>query len=173
MKQIKRFLILTLILCGNYAVAQQKVGYVNSETILKELPEAQDASKKLEVMVKTWQDDLEKMKKDLNQKVEDYKKQEAMLKEDVKQQKQRALLEEEQKIQQYYQEKFSQQGDLAFQRDKMMAPIKERVFKAISNTAKEEKLSMIFDKAGDVLLLYADKNLDYTYKVLDNLKRGK
>ena len=69
------------------------------------------------------------MKSSLQAKVDDYKRQEAMIKdESTKQQKQRALLEEEQKIQQYYQEKFSNQGELAFQREKMMTPIKEKIF---------------------------------------------
>lgn len=173
-KKLKMILIFVAIFGMNFAIAQTKVGYVNSETILKELPEAQDASKKLESLVKNWQDEIEKMKTALQGKVDDYKRQESMLKdENTKQQKQKALLEEEQKIQQYYQEKFSNQGELAFQREKLMAPIKDKIFKAIDKIAKEEKIAMMFDKAGDVLVLYADKNLDYTYKVLDNLKRGK
>ncbi|MEK7819465.1 MAG: OmpH family outer membrane protein [Bacteroidota bacterium] len=166
--------ILALFINAETSFSQTKFGYVSSETILKELPEAQDAQKKLEIIVKNWQDEFEKMKSSLQAKVDDYKRQEAMIKdESTKQQKQRALLEEEQKIQQYYQEKFSNQGELAFQREKMMTPIKEKIFKAIKEVAKKEKLSMVFDKAGDIVLLYADENLDYTFKVLDNLKRGK
>lgn len=174
-KNIKMALFFAVIFGIGFTEAQVKVGYVNSETVLKELPEAQDASRKLEGLVKTWQDEIEKMKTSLQSKVDDYKRQEALLKDEAtKQAKQRALLEEEQKIQIYYQEKFdSQRGELVIQREKLMQPIKDKIFKAIGTVAKEEKLSMVFDKAGDVLVLYADKNLDYTYKVLDNLKRGK
>jgi len=34
-------------------------------------------------------------------------------------------------------------------------------------------MQFIFDKSGDIVLLYADAAFDITFKVLDNLKRGK
>jgi outer membrane protein len=33
-------------------------------------------------------------------------------------------------------------------------------------------MKFVFDKAGDVVLLYADPQYDLTYKVLDRLKTG-
>ncbi len=152
--------------------AQQKIGYVNSETIIKELPEAKEAQAKLESIVKTWQEELERMSKSLQEKYEAYQKQQAMLNDATKQQKQKDLIEEEQKVNQYKQEKFGQQGELAMQREKVMTPIREKILKAIEKVAKDEKVSFMFDKAGDVLLLYAEASNDYTFKVLDRLKRG-
>lgn len=154
------------------SVAQLKIGYVNSETILKELPEAKEAQSKLEGMVKVWQDELEKMSKSLQEKYEDYQKKQSMYNETVKQAEQKKLLEEEQKMNLYRQEKFGQQGELAMQREKIMKPIQDKVFKSIEKIAKDQKLSFVFDKATDVPLLYADASYDYTYKVIDMLKRG-
>jgi len=33
-------------------------------------------------------------------------------------------------------------------------------------------MKFVFDKSGDILLLYADAAFDVTFKVLDHLKRG-
>jgi outer membrane protein len=44
---------------------------------------------------------------------------------------------------------------------------------AIGQVAQDEGMSFIFDKTGDVLLLYADESYDMTYKVLDKLRRQK
>ena len=151
---------------------QQKIGYVNSETILKELPEAKDAKEKLAAIVKGWNDEIEKMSKDLQDKYEDYQKKQGLYNEQTKQSEQKKLIDQEQKMNEYRQQKFGQQGELALQQDKVMQPIKEKVFKAIEQVAKEQKLSFVFDKAGDVLLLYADKGADYTFIVIDRLKRG-
>ena len=52
--------ILALFINAETSFSQTKFGYVSSETILKELPEAQDAQKKLEIIVKNWQDEFEK-----------------------------------------------------------------------------------------------------------------
>ena len=165
-------LVLACFIAASPAHAQQKIGYVNSETILKELPEAKDAKEKLAAIVKGWNDEIEKMSKDLQEKYEDYQKKQGLYNEQTKQSEQKKLIEQEQKMNEYRQQKFGQQGELALQQDKVMQPIKEKVFKAIEQVAKEQKLSFVFDKAGDVLLLYADKGADYTFIVIDRLKRG-
>jgi outer membrane protein len=152
--------------------AQQKIGYVNSEKVLAELPEAKTAQAQLEGVVKGWSDEVDKMSKALQAKYEDYQKQQSMMNDQMKQTKQKELVDEEAKINQYKQEKFGQQGELAAQREKMMKPIQEKVFKAIERVAKEQKLAFVLDKATDVPVLYADPQYDYTYKVIDNLKRG-
>jgi outer membrane protein len=44
---------------------------------------------------------------------------------------------------------------------------------AISEVSKTEGMHFVFDKTGDVILLYADDQFDITFKVLDKLKTGK
>ena len=75
----------------------------------------------------------------------------------------------EQKLNQYRQEK---QQELKVQQEKIMKPIQEKVFKAIATVAKEQKLAFVLDRATEVPVLYADPQYDYTFKVLDMLKRG-
>ena len=161
--------LMALSLLAQPVSAQVKLGYVNSETILKELPEAKEAQQKLEIIVKAWQDEMEKMSKDLQAKYEDYQKKSAMWTESAKQAEQKKLIDQEQKVNQYRQDKFGQQGELALQREKMMTPIREKILRTIETVAKEQQVSFMFDKAGDVLLLYADKSADYTYEVLNRL----
>ena len=62
----------------------QKIGYVDTEVILKQLPEAQDADKKLKEIATKYQDTLVAMQKDLTEKLEQYKKQESMMTADAK-----------------------------------------------------------------------------------------
>jgi len=168
---VKKFLLGMLFLTS-VVFAQQaalKIGFVNSETIIKELPEAKDSQSKLETMLKGWQDEIEKRGQALQSKYEEYQKQANMLNESSKQAKQKELVEEEQKLNQYRQEK---QQELTVQREKIMKPIQEKVFKAIEKVAKEKKLSFVFDKATEVPVLYADPAYDYTPDVLIYLKRG-
>jgi outer membrane protein len=152
-----------------FSQAALKIGFVNSETIINDLPEAKDSQQKLQDMVKSWQDEIQKRSDALQGKYEDYQKQSNMLNETTKQQRQKELVDEEQKLNQYRTEK---QQELQAQRDKIMKPIQEKVYKAIAKVAKDKKLSFVFDKATDVPLLYADPMYDYTPDVLIYLKRG-
>lgn len=168
---VKKFLFAALVFTSALFAQQPalKIGYVNSETIIKELPEAKDSQAKLENILKGWQEEIEKRGQALQAKYEEYQKQANMLNESSKQAKQKELVEEEQKLNQYRQEK---QQELKLQQEKIMKPIQEKVFKAIEKVAKEQKLAFVLDRATEVPVLYADPQYDYTFKVLDMLKRG-
>lgn len=164
--------IALLLLISLIAMSQQaalKIGYVNSEKIIAELPEAKESQQKLEALVKSWQDEIEKRGQALQVKFEEYQKQANMLNESAKQVRQKELVDEEQRLNQYRSEK---QQELALQREKIMKPIQEKVFKAIERVAKDKKLSFVFDRATEVPVLYADPSFDYTPDVIIYLKRG-
>jgi len=165
-------LILLMIAAVSLGNAQQKIGYVNSEKILAELPAAKEAKDSLASIVKIWQGELDRMSKDLQDKYEDYQKKQGLYNDQTKQVEQKKLIDEEQRMNDYKAQKFGQQGELAMQQDRLMQPIKEKIFAAIKQIATENKLAFVFDKAGDVVLLYGEPNADYTYKVIDRLKRG-
>jgi len=171
---VKKILIgaITVLIVTSVVFAQQgmpKIGFVNSEKIINELPEAKEAQQRLEGFVNNAQDEIKKRSDALQAKYEDYQKQSNMLNESAKQVRQKELVEEEQKLNQYRAEK---QQELAAQREKVMKPIQEKVFKAIEKMAKDKKLSFVFDKANDVPLLYADPLYDFTPDVIILLKRG-
>ena len=67
------FIAAMVVLVASIGRAQTvKIAYVNSETILRELPEAQQVKKELEATIKGWQDELERMGKELQDGLEDY-----------------------------------------------------------------------------------------------------
>jgi outer membrane protein len=173
-----RWFIIGMLIClvavGGQTLSQQKSGFVNSQTILNELPEAQEAQKKLNGLIQTAQDTLEKMQKDFQAQYEDYQKKQAMMTDAAKKEQEQKLVEQDQQIKQFQQVKFSQTGEIAQQREKVFAPVREKIVKAIQSVAKEEKMVFVFDKTPEgSMVLYAEPTLDLTYKVLDRLKRGK
>ena len=56
--------------------------------------------------------------------------------------------------------------------DEIFTPVKNKIYAAIQQVAKDEAMQFVFDKSGDIILLYADSSFDITFKVLDRLKRG-
>ena len=154
--------ILLIIMAFSSANAQQKIGYVNSEKILAELPAAKEAKDSLASIVKIWQGELDRMSHDLQDKYEDYQKKQGLYNDQTKQVEQKKLIEEEQKMNDFKSQKFGQQGELALQQERLMQPIKDKIFAAIKQIAVENKLAFVFDKAGDVVLLYGETSADYT-----------
>jgi outer membrane protein len=174
---MKQFAIITLALVLGVvgtASAQTKVAYVNSATILRELPEAQQAQKELEDQMKVWQEELEKMGKQLQDDLEDYQKKQALLDPATKAAREKALQDLQLRAREYQASKFdSREGEAVKLREKKLQPIQEKVLKAIETVAREEGASFVLDKISEAtIVLYADSKFDLTYKVIDRLKRG-
>ncbi len=173
-----RMFLFTLALAALVLVpttfAQQKIGYVNSAKIFQELPAAQDAQRRIDALGKPIQDSLEAMQRDLQGRYEEYQKREALLNDAAKKAEQQKLIEMERRMNEFRVQKLGNDGELARETEKLLAPLRDRIKNAITAVAKEEKYSFIFDKTESIqILLYGDPVHDVTFKVIDRMKRGK
>jgi Skp family chaperone for outer membrane proteins len=151
--------------------APLKIGIVDIEVILKEMPEAVDADKKLKEIGLKWQDSLLAMKKSFDDKVAQYQKQKSLKNADQQQKEEEMLQNLQTQLMQYQETKFGQTGELNATREKYLDPIRSKVRAAIQKVSKEEKISLVLDKTSTAILYFDDK-FDLTYKVLDTIKRG-
>jgi outer membrane protein len=152
----------------NYA--QPKIGYVDSDTIMKQLPEAQDTQKKLDAQIKEWQEELSKLEKDWKDKYDDYEKRKLILSEQKRVEIEKELVQLEDAASKFRQDKFGVRGELFQKQEELMKPIQNRIFTAIQEVAKDEDYDFIFDRSGDIIFLFAKEQYDVTNLVLEKLK---
>ncbi len=151
------------------AAAQVKVAYVDSDAIMKKLPEAIDGQKSLDQIVAGWQDELNKMQTAWQKKFDDYDRRKLIMSDQTRAATERELMDMEKKIVDFRQAKFGQNGEMFTKQSEMMKPVQDKIFKAIQDVAVAEGYDYVFDKSGQVLLLYANEKLDVTGKVLAKL----
>lgn len=165
------------------ASAQLKLGYVDSETILKQLPEAQKVQTELEGLQKLYLDTIQTKENDLKAKAEVFKTKYDDAQKQVEsgavksEAEMKALQDEITGMQQEIQtlgeslEMYKQnvQNSLLIKQQDLFKPVKDKITKTIEEVAKSLKINFVFDKA-DGNLLYGDKEFDITFKVLDKLK---
>lgn len=150
--------------------AQLKIGYVDSDTIMDNLPDAQDARQKLDAIIKEWQAELAELEKNWKSKFDDYEKRKLIMTDQTRAELESELIKLEQEIAQYREKKFGANGELFQKQDELMVPVQNKVFTTIKEVAEEEDLDFVFDRSGDILLLYAKEKYDITNKVLERLK---
>lgn len=171
LQRLSALLVVTLLV-GTVVSAQTfKVGVVNAEVILKELPEALAASKTIEETGLKVRDTLQMMQKEFESRIENYRKQEAMMTADGKRKEEESLNALRTRFLQYQEEKLGNTGEIARMRESLLQPIRVKVNDAIAAVAKEEKINLVLDKVAGLVLYHEDK-ADITYKVLDKMKRG-
>lgn len=151
----------------------EKIGYVDSQIILTQYPAAIKAQGDLDAVTNLWSAQLDSMTLGYQQALSNYQQQAQTMPEDQQLAAQQTIVGMEQRIVEFRRQKFSQpDGEIYQKQEKIFAPVKTSIYAAIENVAKEEGMKFIFDKSGDILLLYADSSYDITFKVLDRLKRG-
>lgn len=172
-----RKLIAALVLVtGLFAAAPlakaQKFGYVDSEFIISKMPGYGLAQKELENLSQTWQKEIEAQKKDLDKLYRTYQAEEVVLTEAMKKKRQDEILQKEQDIKTYQNKMFGFEGQLFKKRQELNKPVQDLVFEAVEKVAKKKQLGIIFDKSGDLTMLYTNPAHDYTEFVLEELGLG-
>ncbi len=160
--------ILALACAG--AAAQMKIGHINSETIMQTLPEAIDAQKSIDALVAGWEADLQKMQADWKKKFDDFDKRKLILTDQVRADQERELRELDQSITDFRSKKFGQNGELFQKQGEIMKPIQNKMFHVLEEVAKDDGYDYIFDRSGEILVLYANDKYDLTQRVLQRMQ---
>lgn len=162
--------LFTLVaLAAGASFAQQKIGWINSAAIMEKLPEAQDAQHQLDNTIAEWQSDFAKMQNDWHRKKEEYDKKKLIMTDQQRADAEKELEELDKKIVEYRSKKFGQNGEAFTKQNELMKPVQNKIFKVLQDLATEDSYDYIFDKSGDVLLMYTNEKFDLTAKVLERL----
>lgn len=154
------------------APAQQKIGHVNTEAIMKRLPDAADAQKQLDALVSEWQNELNRLQNEWKAKLTEYDQKKLIMTDARRAEAERELRALDQRIADYRNQKFGQNGELFAKQSELMKPVQDRVFKAIQDVATEEDFDYVLDQSGEILMMYANPTYDLTPKVLEKLQVG-
>ncbi|GAL87599.1 hypothetical protein Hsw_0347 [Sporocytophaga myxococcoides] len=164
--------VLFLLCLISFSINAQKFGYIDSDYILKKLPEYSKAEKELNMLSSKWQADIEKMKKEYEKMQTDFKAEEILLTEEMKKERLDTLAGREKAIKEYQKKIFGFEGMIFLKRQELMKPVQDKVFEAVEKVAKSKSLQIIFDKSGDLVMVYTNPIHDYTDYVLEELGLG-
>lgn len=170
LKSIGRMSLVIVALIGfqmtSYA---QKFAYVDTEYVLSQLPDYRSAQKQIEDLAEGWQKEIDKMYQDIDKMYKNYKAEEVLLNGEQKKQREAEIITKEKEAKKFQQEKFGYEGELFKKRQELIKPIQDRVFDAIQKIAKENALDFIFDKSGDMVMLFSNARYDKSDEVLEEL----
>lgn len=166
----KSIFFFIFILLAASSTAQLKIGYVDSETIMDQLPDAQDAQQRIDALIAEWQEELRNMENDWQKKFDDYENRKLIMSDQKRADVEKELIALENKISNFRQQKFGPTGELFKKQTELMEPVQNKVFNVIEEVAEEEELDFVFDLSGDIIFLYAKPEYDITALVLEKLE---
>ncbi len=166
------FLLAIISLVSFTANAQRgvRIGYIDTEYILQNVPEYQQASAQLDKKVLQWKSEIEKRLSVVEQKKKDLENESVLLTKELYKERFDDIAFEEAEILDYQQKRFGPNGDLFIQKKQLMQPVQDQIIAAVQEIAANKKYDLVLDKA-DVVMLYSADRYDISEQVLRTITR--
>ncbi|PKH66390.1 hypothetical protein CXF59_10550 [Flavobacterium sp. ALD4] len=172
----KHFLILFLALIVANTIHSQtrgtKVGYIDMEYILQNVPNYAEATVQLEQKAQKWKQEIETKKIEINKIKEALSAEKPLLTKGLIEERELEIKFLENEMLDFQQKRFGANGDLIMQKSVLVKPIQDQVFTAVQDIAEAKKYDFIFDKSSDLTMLFAAKRFDISDQVLRVLNRA-
>ena len=172
--KFKVLLVLFILSVSFQANAQRgvRIGYIDTEYILENVPEYTEATKQLESKVQKWKTEIEGRLNTVKQKREALNNEKALLTKELIEEREEDILFEEKEILDYQQKRFGPNGDLMIQKKQLMQPVQDQIFQAVQDIAANKKYDFVFDKSADVVMLYSAERFDISDLVIRTITRA-
>jgi outer membrane protein len=168
----KKGLLLLLAFFGLNFVYAQKFGYIDSDFILSKMPEYRKAQDEMGRLAAVWEKEIEEMAMEIESKYNSLQAEEVLLTTEMKQDRIKEIRDKENAMKDYQTKIFGYDGLYFLKKQELIKPIQDQVWEAVEKVSKQKRLAFIFDKAGDLVMIYTDPRHDYTDFVLEELGLG-
>lgn len=172
---IRTVLIIIACCISTQLIAQkpQKVGYIDMEYILENVPEYAEAQAKLEERSKHWQRKLDDIKREIEVLKTDLANEKALLTKELIQEREEDIEIKELDLRNLQATYFGPNGDIYFLRRQLVKPIQDQVYNAVQEIAVRKKYDMILDKSSDLIVLYTNKKFDESETILNRIVKNR
>jgi len=149
-----------------------KIGFIDMEYILQNVPDYAEAKSQLEQKAQKWKQDIEAKKVEIAKLKDALKTEKALLTRELIEEREEEIAFQESELLDFQQKKFGPNGDLITQKAVLVKPIQDQVFTAVQDIAEAKKFDFVFDKSSDLTMLFAAKRHDISEQVIRTITRA-
>jgi len=166
LKMKKLILVIAAVFLSLGAFAQ-KFAYVDTQYILDNIPEYKTAQGQLDKYSLQWQKEIEGKFDELDKLYKNFQADAILLTEEMRKKRETEILEKEKEAKELQKQRFGKDGDLFKKRQELVKPIQDKIYNALKDYAQAKNYAVIFDKASDLTILYANPKYDISDEILD------
>lgn len=166
-------LILTFASISGFTQKPQKIGYLDMEYVLENVPEYNTAQGKLDAKINTWNAKLDKLKEAIEKKESDLNNEKALLTDDLIKDREEDIQIKKEEYKELQENYFGPAGELFLLRKQIVKPVQDQIYNAVQEIAKNKKYDLILDKSSDLIMLYSNKKFDVSELVLNKIVKGR
>ncbi len=148
--------------------AQQnvRIGFMDLDKVLEAHKGYAQSSQELETKITAWRNEIETQQQELNKHKEALELERPLLTDEIYEDRKEDLAFEQEKLDQYIEQRFGKEGDWLKQKVLLAQPAQDEILTAIKEVADDRNLDYVFDSTADILVLHSEKKYDISELVI-------
>lgn len=176
-KSKKHLLLFTLsltllVLTSTFAQRGLRVGYIDMDYILDNIPEYRQASQMLDQKIQKWQKEISLKQAKIDNLKEQLENERPLLTAQLIEEKEDEIKYLQQELLDFRDSKFGASGEFIVQKRQLIQPVEDQVFNAIQEIGEVREYDFIFENSAEALLLFSAKRHDISDRVLKMINRS-
>jgi outer membrane protein len=166
---MKNLIALLFAVVIGVSAQAQRFAYVDTDYILKNIPQYNEKQSQLDEIAVQWQGEVEALYSEIDRMYKDFQAEQILLTDEMKKKREDDIMEKEGEAKDLQRQRFGYQGDLFKKRQQLVKPLQDQVYEAIKDVAMGRGYAVIFDKASAMTMLYTNSKYDLSDDILEEL----
>ncbi|MCQ2346416.1 MAG: OmpH family outer membrane protein [Paludibacteraceae bacterium] len=143
----KLFIVLAMVL--PMVASAQKFGHINTTELFTQMPEMAQVKLKMDTIQSQYETQISMMQEEIQKKYQEYQQQQATMPDAIKQVREQEIQDMQQRLQLFYQ---NAEQDIQKKQQELVAPLHEKMSKAIQAVGEKLGFTYIFESAAMVYI---------------------
>lgn len=164
------FLLPLFFVAFSLTAHAQKFAVVDINKVLENMPEYETAQTEIDRLADVWRQEIAQEYDQIKGLYNKYQAEQVLLSDDARRQREEEIMDKEKQVRDMQRVRFGPEGELFKKRQELVRPIQDRIYEIVETYASERGYDFIFDKGGDLGIIFANPLYDKTDDILDRLK---
>lgn len=144
-----------ILFSGMVKAQDQKIGYYESDYVLSKIPEYVGIEQRLKILSDGWKNEIQQQQLEIESLEEDFRAKEILYTEEIKKEKLQEINNRKKQLDTFTAQKFGPNGEYFVRQKELLEPIQRQVFAAVRSVAQRSGFDFVFDRSGDLYMVYA------------------
>ncbi len=160
------FAFVILFSVHTYAQKNVRIGFLDLDKVLEAHKGYTQSSQELDTKITEWRNEIETKQQNLDKQTEALELERPLLTDEIYEERKEDIAFEQEKLDQYIQQRFGTDGDWIKQKVLLAQPAQDEILTAIKEVADDRNLDYVFDSTADILVLHSEKKYDISDLVI-------
>lgn len=165
-KCISLLLVFAFIYSLDAHAQNQKIGFIDSEEIIQNMPEYSGIEQRLNLLTENWREEIRQRENEIEDLELEFEAREILFTDEIRNQRLNEIENKRNKLDQFIEDKFGPRGEYFSRQKELLEPIQRQIFDALERIATRDNFDFVFDRSEDARFLFTREQWNLTEEVM-------